>query len=360
MPLIRASCRSAERFSITSWSSWSRRGDRWPDQAGDLVVALGVERREGEVLELPLDGVHAEAVRQGRVDLQGLARLALLLVAWHVAQRPHVVQPVGELDDQDPDVAGHRHDHLADGFRLGGGAVLDLVQLGDAVDEGRDVLAELAAQLVERVGGVLDGVVQQRGTDRLGVHAELGEDGRHRERVGDVRVTRLALLVLMPVRRHRVGPLHRPHVRLGVVRADGLDQRFEYRVHVRPPLCSEPRQATADPGAGRSGLRRGREPLTSRASRARGARGPRVRCTRPSIGHVGGVSGGRRIRRPPQVGGRARLRPGRRYLVRLAAVVPAPLGSLRRFPDPGSPFGAGRGGRQYITGHKRSSYLPGH
>ena len=198
-------------------------------------------------------------------------RLALLLVARHVAERPHVVQPVGELDDQDADVAGHRDDHLADGLRLGGGTVLDLVQLGDAVDEGRDVLAELAAQLVQRVGGVLDGVVQQRGADRLGVHAEFGEDRGHRERVGDVRVARLALLVLVPVRGHLVGTFHRPHVRLRVVRADGLDQRFEYRVHAGPPLCSEPRQAAANPGARRDGLRRRREPLTSLASRARGA-----------------------------------------------------------------------------------------
>jgi hypothetical protein len=44
-----------------------------------------------------------------------------------VAQRPHVVQPVGELDHQDTDVAGHRDHHLADGLRFGGLAVLDLV-----------------------------------------------------------------------------------------------------------------------------------------------------------------------------------------------------------------------------------------
>jgi hypothetical protein len=42
------------------------------DQADDLVVALGVERREGEVLELPLERVHAEPVRQRREDLERL------------------------------------------------------------------------------------------------------------------------------------------------------------------------------------------------------------------------------------------------------------------------------------------------
>ena len=106
-------------------------------QADDLVEPLGVQGREGEVLELPLHRVHAEAVGERGEDLQGLPGLALLLLPGQVAQRPHVVQPVGELDHQHPDVAGHRDHHLADGLRLGGLAVLDLVQLGDAVDQRR-------------------------------------------------------------------------------------------------------------------------------------------------------------------------------------------------------------------------------
>ncbi len=223
------------------------------DQPGDLVVALGVEGGEGQVLELPLDRVHAQAVRERRVDLEGLARLALLLVARHVAQGPHVVQPVGQLDDEHPDVARHRDDHLADRLGLGRGAVLDLVQLGDAVHQRRDVLAEIAPELGERVGGVLDGVVQQGGADRLGVHAELGQDRGDGQRVRDVGVARLALLVLVPVGRDLVGPLHRVDVGLRVVRADGLDQRFEHRIHTGPPLGSEPGQAAAYADARRGG-----------------------------------------------------------------------------------------------------------
>ena len=68
----------------------------------------------------------------------------LLLVRRQEAQRAHVVQPVGELDDQHPGVAGHRDDHLADGLGLGGVAVLDLVQLGHAVDEVGDLGVEVA------------------------------------------------------------------------------------------------------------------------------------------------------------------------------------------------------------------------
>ena len=45
---------------------------------------------------------------------------------------------------------GHRDDHLADGLGLRGVAVLDLVELGDAVDQHRDLVAEVLAQRVER------------------------------------------------------------------------------------------------------------------------------------------------------------------------------------------------------------------
>ena len=119
-----------------------------------------------------------------------------LLLRRQEAHGAHVVQPVGQLDHQHPRVAGHRDDHLADGLGLGGVAELDLVQLGHAVDQVRDLLAELGAQLVQRVVGVLDGVVQQRGDQRGGVHAQLGQDRRHGQRVGDVRVAGLALLAL--------------------------------------------------------------------------------------------------------------------------------------------------------------------
>ena len=84
-------------------------------------------------------------------DLQDLPGLALLLLPGQVAQRPHVVQPVGELDDQHADVAGHRDDHFPDGLGLGRLAVSTLSSLVTPSTSG-DVLAELAAQLGQRVG----------------------------------------------------------------------------------------------------------------------------------------------------------------------------------------------------------------
>ena len=116
---------------------------------------------EGEVLELPLERVDTEAMSQRRVDLERLARLLHLLLLAQVLDRAHVVQAIGELDQDHPHVGRHRHDHLAVVLRLGLLAALELDpgQLGDALDQARDLLAELVAQLGDRDAGVLDDVV---------------------------------------------------------------------------------------------------------------------------------------------------------------------------------------------------------
>ena len=122
------------------------------DEALDLLVLARVQRREGEVLELPLDRVDAEPVRQRRVDLERLLGLLDLLLLRHRVERAHVVQAVGELDQDDPDVRGHRDHHLAVvlGLRLVARLERDAGELGHAVDQARDLLAERLADLVER------------------------------------------------------------------------------------------------------------------------------------------------------------------------------------------------------------------
>ena len=171
------------------------------DQAHDLLVLLRVQDRERQILELPLHRRHTEPMGKRGNDFQRLAGLAGLLLRRQEPHGAHVVQPVGDLDHQDARVAGHRDDHLADGLALGGGAQHHLVELGDAVDEMADLAAELGGQRLERVAGVLDGVVQQRRHQRGGVHPELGQDVGHRQRMGDVRVAGPAQLVGVPLLR---------------------------------------------------------------------------------------------------------------------------------------------------------------
>ena len=95
------------------------------------------------------------------------------------------MQPVGELDQDDPHIGGHRHHHLAVvlGLALVARSEGEPGQLGDAVDQARDLIAECLLDLVEACARVLDGVVQQGGAKRLRVETQPGAYLRHLERV---------------------------------------------------------------------------------------------------------------------------------------------------------------------------------
>src|SRR4051794_12881348 len=170
-------------------------------EALDLLELARVERLERHVLELPLDRVDAEPVRQRGEDLERLLRLLLLLLLRHRLDRAHVVQAIRELDEDHADVRGHRDHHLAVVLGLAIVAALerDAGELRDAVDQVRDLLAELVAHLDERRARVLDGVVQERGAQRRGVEPHPGADLRDADRVHDEVLARLAALVGVPL-----------------------------------------------------------------------------------------------------------------------------------------------------------------
>ena len=199
------------------------------DHRLDLRVLPGMQRLEGEILELPLQLVDAEPVRERRVDLERLARLLHLLLAPEVLERAHVVEPVCELDQDDPYVMGHRHDHLPVvlGLRMLPALELDPRQLRDALDERRDLVAELGAHLVDADLGVLDDVVEERGRDRLVVEPQLRADLGRAERVVDEGLARAALLARMRARREIEGPRDQVAVDVVVVGRDLGDQLLE-------------------------------------------------------------------------------------------------------------------------------------
>lgn len=200
----------------------------------DLGVQLRVEYREAQVLEFGLDRLNTEPVRQGRVDLEGLRRLLPRLLGRHEAPGARVVESIGELDEQDADVARHRDDHLADGLGLRALAVLDLVEFGDAVDQHRHLVAELRRQVVEPVGGVLDRIVEERRGDRPRSEPQVGEDLRDRERMRDVRLAALPRLTTVRLVGDRIGALEDDEVALGMVRPHRPQQLLDIIPSRRP------------------------------------------------------------------------------------------------------------------------------
>jgi hypothetical protein len=167
---------------------------------GEIGVHVGLEHLEAQVLELALDRRHAEPVRERRVDVARLERDAVHLLGRQVLDRAHVVQAVGELDEDDAQIARHRQQHLAEvlGLRRFLAIEVEAGQLRHALDEGRDLAAEALLDVLERDGCVLDDVVEQRrGHDRR-VRArveQLDEQQRDGDGVRHVRLARAALLL---------------------------------------------------------------------------------------------------------------------------------------------------------------------
>ncbi len=196
------------------------------DHRLDLRVLARVEGLEREVLELPLHRVDAEPVGEWRVDLERLPRLLDLFLLPEVLDRPEVVQPVGELDDDDPVVLGHREHHLPVvlGLRLLAALEVDAGQLRDAVDEPGDLVAELGADVVERDVGVLDDVVEQGGRNRLVVLPELGGDSSDCVGVVDEVLARAPQLAVMSGGREAERASDQVAIEIRVVLGDLCDQ----------------------------------------------------------------------------------------------------------------------------------------
>ena len=57
-------------------------------------------------------------MRDGRVNLHILQRFIALLLRFPEGRRPHVMQAVGKLDDDNPDIIRHGDEHFTDVFRL--------------------------------------------------------------------------------------------------------------------------------------------------------------------------------------------------------------------------------------------------
>jgi hypothetical protein len=163
------------------------------------------------------------------------------------------VQAVGELDQDDAHVARHRQQHLAKrfGLRFFAGRELQLVELGEAVDEIGDRRTEALDQLALRDAAVFHRVVHQRSHDGLRVELPFGAEARDRDRVRDVRLAAGAELTEVRFVGEAIGLAHLADVGgvevvelVGKCRKRGSGgvahggQRFRRRASARRGCCS--------------------------------------------------------------------------------------------------------------------------
>ena len=197
------------------------------------AVVLGVELRQRQVLELGLDAADAEPVGDRGVDLERLRGDAAARRLGQEVQRAHVVQAVGELDEDHPQVVDRGEQHAAERLRLRrlarGERLLHGGDLGERADQRGDVLAELLLELRLAHHRVLEQVVEQAGGDRDLVEPHLGEDVRHLQRVDQVRLARDAQLAAVRARGVQVGAAQQPLVAARVVGLDEVEDILEAR-----------------------------------------------------------------------------------------------------------------------------------
>ncbi len=193
---------------------------------GDHFMRFGVQLTECQILELLAHRMHAHPRGERRIDIERLLGGAAARLRWPERQRAHIVQPVGKLDQQHAHVVGNRQQKLAQVLGLLGFPRDEIqpLQFGQAIDQPPDVVAEHAIDLGAGGVGILDRVVQQRRRDGGVVELQVGEDRRHFERMREIRIAGVALLLAVRLHGVDIGTVEQFLVRRRVVLLDAVDQ----------------------------------------------------------------------------------------------------------------------------------------
>ena len=192
----------------------------------DGDAGRGVQMLERQFFQLGGDGVDADRPAQRRIDFQRFAADALALLRLDEVEGAHVVQAVGQLDQQHPHVARNGQDEFAQVLGLARmlGLKLQPRQLGHALDQDGDLLAEHVRNIVAGGRGVLDHVVQQGGDDGRRVQPIVGQDARDLDRVGEIGIARGPQLRAVHLHRIDIGAVQQRLIGGRVIGLDRLDQ----------------------------------------------------------------------------------------------------------------------------------------
>ena len=214
-------------FSSSMWLSDARRLAATRERRDSY--AFGSRYLEAQLLELVLHQAHPEPVGDGRVDVQRLLGDLDPPLLRQVVERAHVVQPVGQLDDDDADVVDHRQEHLAEvlGLALLARRKRDRADFGDALDDVGDFRAKQLLDALDGRQGVFDDVVEQPGGHGHHVQPHVGEEIGHFEGVDHIGLAGMAHLSLVLEGGKHVGPAKQLEVGIRVVPPDLLDQILE-------------------------------------------------------------------------------------------------------------------------------------
>ena len=154
-------------------------------------------------------------------------------------QRAHVVKAIGEFDQNDAKVGDHRQQHFAERLGLLRFFRDEVVarNFRDAVDQFRDVVAEVLLQRLFCCESVFQYIVQETHCNRRFVEPHVGEDVGDVERMDEIRLAGAAHLSSMLARRKDVSFLQELFVEVGLVAFDFVEDVLEAD-HCR--TCNKP------------------------------------------------------------------------------------------------------------------------
>ena len=171
---------------------------------------------------------------QRRIDLHGLHGDVPLLLDLLILDGAHIVQPVRQLDHDDPDVLRHGDEHFAQVLHLllflgAVGGMFHFGELGNAVYQHGHRRAKLPGDIFPGDGRILHRIVEQPRHDGFRVQPHLVDDAGHGHRMHDIGLAAPAQLILMGLGRKAVGPADLFALLRGKARGDPFDlllQRF--------------------------------------------------------------------------------------------------------------------------------------
>ena len=165
----------------------------------------------------------------GRVDVPRLLGHRQAALFGQMVERPHVVEAVGQLHQDDADVVDHREQHLAEvlGLTLFAGRKADRADLGHALDDVGHLGTEELADALDGRQRVFDDVVQQAGGDGHDVELHVGEKVCNCQRMNEIRLSGVADLPLVLERREDVRAAEQLDVGVGAIRPDFLQKILE-------------------------------------------------------------------------------------------------------------------------------------
>ena len=133
---------------------------------------------EGQLFKLVAEFLDAHPAGQRRVDIHCFLRDEPPFLRTHMLKRAHVVKPVGELDEQHAHIARNRDQEFPEIFGLLCllGDEIELFDLRQTIDKGRDIRAEQPFDLVFGGLRVLDCVVKKRCRNRIVVELQACQD----------------------------------------------------------------------------------------------------------------------------------------------------------------------------------------